>query len=384
MHEISWQAVSDKLSTLNRSHEYNIERLHDNIFQIHDFLSINECAQLRLLHEQIVEEKKKTQRRERWCVPEAVIKNLLKKKKINKSDLESRSLTCVHAKAYSAQKILQTEMYKNISVSCVIPSGRNDVVDEIEKNIQEKIGLFMSNGFHTQTVRYDRGSEYNLHADCWLREQDAPANDRAVTVLAYLTPHVENSEEGGETVFPLLGIRVRPRLGSVLIWTNMDAAGKCLSQMQHLSAIVKGEAPKLILQKWYHRAPLCPGLIEEQTICDSDSVSCRSYASAVQDKTEIFNSALAALWRGNVKTALSGLEGIRSTFPAAATLRGEILTSLAQDGLASYKDARSALTEAVQLCSADEESKTRLLSLPSNEVEVCFEQPSRWEQSFFF
>jgi prolyl 4-hydroxylase len=76
-----------------------------------------------------------------------------------------------------------------------------------------------------QIVRYLTGEFYSDHTDCY--ELDSPAGveslrahgPRLVSALVYLN----DVRAGGETEFPRLGLRVTPRLGSVLLFDNYRA-----------------------------------------------------------------------------------------------------------------------------------------------------------------
>jgi prolyl 4-hydroxylase len=76
---------------------------------------------------------------------------------------------------------------------------------------------------------------------------------RTWTAMAYLN----EPEEGGETFFPKLGIKVSPKIGNLLVWNNMDSLGKPNHDTLHAGLpVVAGS--KYIITKWYREKPL-PG-----------------------------------------------------------------------------------------------------------------------------
>ncbi|CAE8733610.1 unnamed protein product [Polarella glacialis] len=84
-------------------------------------------------------------------------------------------------------------------------------------------------------VQYSRpGDAFESHVD-WIADEDDPQLDqlgqRVVTALVYLTDVPEGS--GGETWFPKLGISVLPRMGTALIWPNVDPSGRPLPETEH-------------------------------------------------------------------------------------------------------------------------------------------------------
>jgi len=107
-----------------------------------------------------------------------------------------------------------------------------------------------SRGGKYQVTHYESGQGYAPHTDCVLGGTDK--RDRAATVLVYL----EDVEEGGETVFPVLGVSFKPRRGTALIFNGMDAVGNCLNASMHEARSVMGDGEtKAILQRWYYFEP---------------------------------------------------------------------------------------------------------------------------------
>lgn len=67
-----------------------------------------------------------------------------------------------------------------------------------------------------QCVSYRSGQEFRPHFDAYADMNDK-VRQRRWTVLVYLN----DDFEGGETLFPLLGVRVVPRTGSALVFDNL-------------------------------------------------------------------------------------------------------------------------------------------------------------------
>ena len=91
-----------------------------------------------------------------------------------------------------------------------------------------------------QVVRYLPGQSFDVHVDAWPQSQAyAMGGNRNLTLFVYLSETPEE-ETGGSTVFPDLGLRLRPRLGSAVLWANLAASGEFDPRMKHI-----GEAPTL-------------------------------------------------------------------------------------------------------------------------------------------
>jgi len=89
--------------------------------------------------------------------------------------------------------------------------------------------LHFSNDLHwshqevIQVVWYEKGQQYVPHFD-WLPHESivdpwgTEHGQRWTTLLVYLNEEFE----GGETVFPMLGLRVQPKKNSALVFYNLD------------------------------------------------------------------------------------------------------------------------------------------------------------------
>mmetsp|Transcript_809 Transcript_809/g.2100 ORF Transcript_809/g.2100 Transcript_809/m.2100 type:complete len:276 (-) Transcript_809:99-926(-) len=93
-----------------------------------------------------------------------------------------------------------------------------------------------------QVVRYAPGAEYRVHHDDarWMNAASA-AERRSMTLLVYLPPADECS---GSTHFPMLDppVRVRPRVGDAIFWSNVDASGSPNALALHAGLPSSGSA----------------------------------------------------------------------------------------------------------------------------------------------
>jgi hypothetical protein len=93
-----------------------------------------------------------------------------------------------------------------------------------------------------QCVRYEPGERFRPHMD---------GSGRTHTLLVYLN----DDFEGGETLFPDLDLRIRPRRGTALLFANLDTAGAPIAWSRH-----GGEPPrggrKYACNIWAHAAPV--------------------------------------------------------------------------------------------------------------------------------
>jgi len=96
------------------------------------------------------------------------------------------------------------------SWSCQLRPAQTDVVDEIERRLAALTGLPVDTLEHLSLVKYSPGEYFNRHHD---------GGYRPITVFIYLND-LPDASAGGETFFPVLGVRVVPRHGSAVMWWN--------------------------------------------------------------------------------------------------------------------------------------------------------------------
>jgi prolyl 4-hydroxylase len=95
-------------------------------------------------------------------------------------------------------------------------------------------------------TRYQEGGRYNEHVDYG----DHFSVDRLYTVLLYLNDLPE--DQGGGTAFPRLNIKVQPKLGRAVSWTNMNPDGSAHVETSHAALPVLNGGEKWTIQFWFH------------------------------------------------------------------------------------------------------------------------------------
>lgn len=125
--------------------------------------------------------------------------------------------------------------------------------DPVIKKLAEKISSWtftpIENGEIFYLLRYEIGQEYKAHTDWFERTEENQyifdrGGQRVATVITYLS-----EAEGGETVFPELGIEVKPSKGDALLFWNVDTNGTEDYRTLHASKPVKS-GTKWALTRW--------------------------------------------------------------------------------------------------------------------------------------
>lgn len=125
------------------------------------------------------------------------------------------------------------------------------IITGIEERIALLLGLPVENGEGLQVLNYGVGQEYRPHFDFFdpgLKGSAtvmAAGGQRMATCILYLN----DVAEGGETCFPELDIRVRPKKGDALLFINVTPEGEVDRKTLHASLpVIAGE--KWISTKW--------------------------------------------------------------------------------------------------------------------------------------
>lgn len=128
---------------------------------------------------------------------------------------------------------------------------QTEIISNIEERIADIVGLPVENGEGLQVLNYQIGQEYKPHFDFFDPNHKgshvvmANGGQRVATCLMYLhTP-----EEGGETCFPEVDLKVPPLRGDAILFFNMYPNGEVDRMSLHSSLpVTKGE--KWVSTKW--------------------------------------------------------------------------------------------------------------------------------------
>jgi prolyl 4-hydroxylase len=124
-------------------------------------------------------------------------------------------------------------------------------IAKLDKRVSALMNLPVHNGEGLQILNYQIGGEYKPHYDYFPPELPGSAAHIAVggQRVATLIMYLNDVEEGGETIFPEIGMRVAARQGNAVYFAYTNS----LNQVDPLSyhggnPVIKGE--KWISTKW--------------------------------------------------------------------------------------------------------------------------------------
>ena len=121
------------------------------------------------------------------------------------------------------------------------PSQEDAVVAALNRRIAAATGTRYECGEPLHVLRYSPGQQYRPHLDAL----PGVANQRERTALVYLNA----GYQGGETVFPELGLSAKGEAGDGLIFRNVDGEGRSDPRTRHAGAPVAGGV-KWLASRW--------------------------------------------------------------------------------------------------------------------------------------
>jgi prolyl 4-hydroxylase len=126
--------------------------------------------------------------------------------------------------------------------------NENPFIHRIEKRIAQLMHVPIEHAEGLQVLHYGPGQEYRAHHDFFKADSPAAKNNRISTLVVYLN----DVEEGGETVFPLLDLKVKPKRGSALYFEYFYNEPSLNDLTLHSSVpVVRGE--KWVATQWMRR-----------------------------------------------------------------------------------------------------------------------------------
>jgi prolyl 4-hydroxylase len=141
------------------------------------------------------------------------------------------------------------------SETCLLDRG-NQVVQGVESKLTALLGIEPQHGEALQGQRYAVGQQFKPHHDylrtteAYWAKQEKIGGQRTWTAMVFLNV----PENGGETYFPAVDLKIPPRAGLLLTWNNLNAEGEPNTNTLHQGTPVLAGV-KYIITKWYRERP---------------------------------------------------------------------------------------------------------------------------------
>ena len=142
---------------------------------------------------------------------------------------------------------------------------KTDLNDKITHIVSEKTGLSIEHQEKIHIVKYNIGGEYKEHHDFFHPDTDyykthiERGGQRIYSCLFYLN----DDFQGGETTFPKMKYMVKPEMGKLLVWKNLnDDLSINLNSLHAGLPVTLGE--KWICIIWVRERKITEQLVEKQ------------------------------------------------------------------------------------------------------------------------
>jgi prolyl 4-hydroxylase len=108
------------------------------------------------------------------------------------------------------------------SFSHYLEKSENDVVRAIEERASDISGFPKSFIEPVQFLKYEKGGYFRPHRDYFSEDYTNNEYQRYATIFVYLN----DDFEGGNTLFPEIGVEVIPKRGRAVLWFNVKENGE--------------------------------------------------------------------------------------------------------------------------------------------------------------
>ncbi|KAI4901933.1 hypothetical protein NFI96_031413, partial [Prochilodus magdalenae] len=119
------------------------------------------------------------------------------------------------------------------------------VVSRITQRLSDITGMDMESAETMEVLNYGIGGSFEPHYDALEMEKFTSQGDRIATILIYMS----DVSIGGATVFPNIGVSLKPQKGSAVMWYNLLRSGQLDSRSLHAGCPVL-QGSKWVCVKW--------------------------------------------------------------------------------------------------------------------------------------
>jgi prolyl 4-hydroxylase len=170
---------------------------------------------------------------------------------------------CEKIKQMSSDRLIDSMIYgsesdnvineSRVSKQCWFSDTNDPLVEKISNKCSNLTSMNKNCQEELQVVKYEKGGFFVPHFDpcegddTFCERMNRGAGHRKYTILIYLN----DDFDGGETEFPVLGIKVKPEKGKAVIFRSVDDEGNIIPESRHGgNPVTRGE--KWVCNKWVH------------------------------------------------------------------------------------------------------------------------------------
>ena len=155
-----------------------------------------------------------------------------------------------HSNGRDDDKRTRQENFRNSS-TIIIDHRDHEFFQKVDKQIGQAMSFYPSIGEIIHGQKYEIGEYYKIHGDFFRAGEDFDTycewmGQRTWTTMLYLN----DVEEGGETHFPELNLKVKPKEGTLLAWNNLHKDGTTNINTLHEALPPKSDKKYIITKLW--------------------------------------------------------------------------------------------------------------------------------------
>mmetsp|Transcript_4640 Transcript_4640/g.10272 ORF Transcript_4640/g.10272 Transcript_4640/m.10272 type:complete len:333 (-) Transcript_4640:2-1000(-) len=180
---------------------------------------------------------------------------------------------CEHLISLAKEKGLQAALITPYGTHTLVESStrtnkqawldyaQDRVVSRIEKTLADITRTTPEHGENLQILHYNRTQEFQKHHDYFDPATDPPENfEKGGNRLATAVIYLRAAEEGGETSFVRLGLRVTARPGDAVLFYNLrhkcdGTRPECVDKLTEHAGMPPSAGEKWVATKWIHERP---------------------------------------------------------------------------------------------------------------------------------
>ena len=165
------------------------------------------------------------------------------------SDEECQALIENASSRLNRSKLANKEISQlRTSSGMFFDENENTLITTIEKRVSSLMNLPIEHAEGLQVLHYEPGQEFKPHFDYFGEHHPSRNNNRISTLVMYLN----DVEQGGETIFPNLGLTVTPMKGSAVYFEYFYNNQQLNELTLHSSVpVIRGE--KWVATQWMRK-----------------------------------------------------------------------------------------------------------------------------------
>lgn len=136
--------------------------------------------------------------------------------------LISENETLLHRSTVYAKDGSHEEDKSRTSSTAFLPTGSpGSLIEKLEQRASLLLSVPKNHLERLQMIRYEPSEKYDQHVDFFTSGPDK-LNNRTKTALVYLN-NLDPKDDGGSTHFSKLNLKIKPKVGRVVVWHNCAA-----------------------------------------------------------------------------------------------------------------------------------------------------------------